>query len=174
MNIAKQKEIIRLRKEIIKIQEEYIEKKVAYEEQQKAIYFDSAVKLFNDYLQKEGFKVTTSEYGGFQAELEGIVITFSVKPNILSVRMPNGENYDIMIRNLAHFNPYMEKSIKDQDAEISYLKKEIATFKERLDNVEKNQQIKYALLEENNRHGRLEYDKKHFHEFNKIIELMFS
>ncbi len=174
MNIAKQKEIIRLRKDVETLQDDYFTKKVAYEEQYKPEYFDSAIKSLKNYLKKEGFQETEDKYGRLQMEQEGIIIRIDISKNRFTVNMPNGEKYNIGIKMMEpQFDTYVETPMLNQDSEIDRLNKFIDQFKTLFETVG-TQKFCYTLFEEKYKSGNIDYTTRYFNNFNEIIKIMFS
>lgn len=178
MNIAKQKEIITLRKEQEELQASFNTQTESLLNAKIPELLDEATKLFVEYLQKEGFKVTEISSELLRADLNGeLPIDFNRKPRIITVKMPNGESYSVTVTsNISDSGgTFSSMGGTEDDREIAMLKQKIAHYNKLLLSLE-NSEFYYKLTTEGYDDYRKEmtFDSKRYSSFHLILKEMFS
>jgi hypothetical protein len=175
MNIAKQKTIMDLRQEAERLEQEFREKKGATHIETSTRLISQAVIDLVEYLKQQGFEIdqTEKEKGQLVARLDGIWVSLTFKPTILSVHMVNGENYSVMVESTVEPISGTYKSHQNQDTELASLNNRISNVNKSIKDLD-NQEFRYVLNQENNSIRGMDYNKQVFRNFNDVINAMFS
>lgn len=178
MDIAKEREILRLKKELESSESSYYRERSSLIDSKAPELINKAKIEVIDYIENQGFTVTDKETETIKADLSGeLVINIKHTPKSLSVNMPNGESYYISVEIRENTqSSWMASGSTSMDRDISLLKQKISTYKRQLDNLFENLIFEYQLSSEHyNDHSKtIEYEKKKHTDFSKLIEVMFT
>jgi hypothetical protein len=136
MNIAKQREIMALQNEAQSLAMEYQNKKAKDMDLRVPLFLDAAIEEFTEYLEAQGFTIHSE--GDEETQFltadsgDGIIIHLNRKPRILTIKMPNGERYSVMIESTLEEVLSDNTSNYNQDSLITYYKKTIETTKKQI------------------------------------------